>query len=130
MKQERLFIRVSKKEKAAIKKAAKDYESISAFLLKVAFDFIHNNYFGTSLVARPEFLQALKEKGGAFNKILDQLAKKKAAFRMKYKYDHKKAQSEFITLDDGTRVNLFKVRINLGNLKKGTPCTATPAKKD
>jgi len=36
MKQERLFIRASKKEKAAIKKAAKDYESISAFVLEGA----------------------------------------------------------------------------------------------
>jgi len=34
MKSERLFIRVSKKEKAAIKKAAKGYESIAAFVLE------------------------------------------------------------------------------------------------
>ena len=120
MKSERLFIRVSKKEKVAIKKAAKDYKSISAFLLKVAFASIHRNHFGASLIARPELLQALKEKGGTFNKMLDRLAKKKADYRMKYKYDHKKSQSKSITLNDGTCVNLFKVRVNLGNLKKGT----------
>ena len=40
MKSERLFIRVSKKEKAAIKKAAKDYESIAAFVLDVIQRFI------------------------------------------------------------------------------------------
>jgi len=40
MKQERLFIRASKKEKAAIKKAAKDHESISAFVLDVIQRFI------------------------------------------------------------------------------------------
>jgi len=39
MKSERLFIRVSKKEKAAIKKAAKDYKSISAFLLDAIMYF-------------------------------------------------------------------------------------------
>jgi uncharacterized protein (DUF1778 family) len=33
MKQERLFVRVSKKEKAALKKAAKGHGSLSAFLL-------------------------------------------------------------------------------------------------
>jgi len=40
MKSERLFIRVSKKEKVAIKKAAKDHKSIAAFVLDVIQLFI------------------------------------------------------------------------------------------
>jgi len=50
MKQERLFVRASKKEKAAIKKAAKGYKSISAFLHEAARLLIKK---GTPCTATP-----------------------------------------------------------------------------
>jgi len=54
MKQERLFIRVSKKEKAAIKKAAKDYESIAAFMLEGARRLIKKGFLCTATPAKKD----------------------------------------------------------------------------
>ena len=55
MKQERLFIRVSKKEKKAIRKAAKDYESIAAFVLQAVEDKIFSMFLDCNTTKEPRW---------------------------------------------------------------------------